>query len=106
MKNPKNPTGNRTRGLPACSAVPQPTPPPSAPLLLLLLLLLLLVVVVVVAVAAVVSVTKTSLLVMFREIIRLYSKNHVRNMNTKCVSQLRSFHCLWWWCVTCITTVI
>jgi len=25
MKNPSDPTGNRTRDLPACSAVPQPT---------------------------------------------------------------------------------
>ena len=32
MKNPNDPIGNRTRALPACSAVPQPTAPPRAPL--------------------------------------------------------------------------
>jgi len=28
MKNSNNTTGNRTRDLPACSALPQPTAPP------------------------------------------------------------------------------
>ena len=28
MKNTNDPIGNRTRDLPACSAVPQPTAPP------------------------------------------------------------------------------
>jgi hypothetical protein len=48
MKNYSNTIGNRTRDLPACGVVPQPTVPPRAPLLtgypypLLLLLLLLL----------------------------------------------------------------
>jgi len=32
MKNSSNTIGNRTRDLPACSAVPQPTAPPRAPL--------------------------------------------------------------------------
>ena len=31
MKNSNNTIGNRTRDLPACSAVPQPTAPPRAP---------------------------------------------------------------------------
>jgi hypothetical protein len=31
MKNSNDTTGNRTRDLPACSAVPQPTAPPGAP---------------------------------------------------------------------------
>jgi hypothetical protein len=31
MKNPNDIIGNRTRDLPACSAVPQPTAPPRAP---------------------------------------------------------------------------
>jgi hypothetical protein len=31
MKNSNNTIGNRTRDLPACSAVPQPTGPPRAP---------------------------------------------------------------------------
>jgi len=31
MKNPKDTIGNRTRDLPACSAVPQPTAPPRVP---------------------------------------------------------------------------
>ena len=31
MKNYNNTIGNRTRDLPACSAVPQPTAPPRAP---------------------------------------------------------------------------
>ena len=31
MKNSNDTIGNRTRNLPACSAVPQPTAPPSAP---------------------------------------------------------------------------
>ena len=31
MKNSKDTTGNRTRDLPACSAVPQRTAPPRAP---------------------------------------------------------------------------
>jgi hypothetical protein len=31
MKNSNDTTGNRTRDLPACSAVPQPTAPPRAP---------------------------------------------------------------------------
>jgi hypothetical protein len=31
MKNFNNHIGNRTRGLPACSAVPEPTAPPRAP---------------------------------------------------------------------------
>ena len=34
MKNSNDTIGNRTRALPACSAVPQPTAPPRAPLLL------------------------------------------------------------------------
>jgi len=42
MKNFSDPIGNRTRELPFCSALPQPTAPPRASLLLLLLLLLLL----------------------------------------------------------------
>ena len=33
MKNSSDTIGNRTRDLPACSAVPQPTVPPRAPLL-------------------------------------------------------------------------
>jgi hypothetical protein len=32
MKNSTNTIGNRTRDLPACSAVPQQTAPPSAPI--------------------------------------------------------------------------
>jgi len=40
MKNSNDPIGNRTRKLPFCSAVPQPTAPSRALLLLLLLLLL------------------------------------------------------------------
>jgi len=32
MKNSNDTIGNRTRDLPACSAVPQPTAPPRAPL--------------------------------------------------------------------------
>ena len=32
MKNYNDTIGNRTRGLPACSAVPQPTAPPRAPI--------------------------------------------------------------------------
>jgi hypothetical protein len=28
MKNPNDPIGNRTRDLPTCSAMPQPTAPP------------------------------------------------------------------------------
>ena len=32
MKNSNETIGNRTRDLPACSAVPQPTAPPRAPL--------------------------------------------------------------------------
>jgi len=35
MKNSSDIIGNRTRDLPACSAVPQPTAPPRAPFLLL-----------------------------------------------------------------------
>ena len=31
MKNYNDTIGNRTRNIPACSAVPQPTAPPSAP---------------------------------------------------------------------------
>jgi hypothetical protein len=31
MKNSKDTIGNRTRDLPACSAVPQPTAPPGVP---------------------------------------------------------------------------
>ena len=31
MKNPNDTIGNRTSGLPACSAVPQPTVPPPPP---------------------------------------------------------------------------
>ena len=31
MKNSNNTIGNRTRDLPACSAVPQPTAPPRVP---------------------------------------------------------------------------
>ena len=31
MKNSNDPVGNRTRDLPACSAVPEPTAPPRAP---------------------------------------------------------------------------
>jgi len=31
MKKPNDTIGNRTRDLPACSAVPQPTAPPRAP---------------------------------------------------------------------------
>jgi hypothetical protein len=31
MKIPNDTTGNRTRDLPACSAVPQPTAPPCVP---------------------------------------------------------------------------
>ena len=31
MKNSNETPGNRTRDLPACSAVPQPTAPPRAP---------------------------------------------------------------------------
>jgi hypothetical protein len=31
MKNSSDPIGNRTRYVPACSAVPQPTAPPRAP---------------------------------------------------------------------------
>jgi hypothetical protein len=31
MKNSNSPIGNRTRNLPACSTVPQPTAPPRAP---------------------------------------------------------------------------
>ena len=31
MKNSSDTIGNRTRDLPACSAVPQPTAPPRAP---------------------------------------------------------------------------
>jgi len=31
MKNSDDTIGNRTRDLPACSAVSQPTPPPGAP---------------------------------------------------------------------------
>ena len=34
MKNANNTNGNRTRDLPACSAVPQPTAPPRAPIYL------------------------------------------------------------------------
>jgi hypothetical protein len=48
MINSGDTIGNRTRDLPACSAVPQSSVPSRAPLLLLLLLLLLVVVVVVV----------------------------------------------------------
>jgi hypothetical protein len=33
MKNSNDIVGNRTRDLPACSAVPQPTAPPRVPLL-------------------------------------------------------------------------
>ena len=33
IKNSSHPIGNRTRDLPACSAVPQPTAPPLTPLL-------------------------------------------------------------------------
>jgi len=33
MKNSNNTIGNRTRGLPICSAVPQPTAPPRGPVL-------------------------------------------------------------------------
>jgi hypothetical protein len=33
MKNSNNTIGNRTRDLPVCSAVPQPTAPPRAPLI-------------------------------------------------------------------------
>jgi hypothetical protein len=33
MKNSKDPIGNRTHNLPACSAVPQPTAPPHTPVL-------------------------------------------------------------------------
>jgi hypothetical protein len=32
MKNSNETIGNRTRDLPACSAVPQPTAPPRAPM--------------------------------------------------------------------------
>jgi hypothetical protein len=32
MKNSNDTIGNRTRDLPACSAVPQPTTPPCAPM--------------------------------------------------------------------------
>jgi len=32
MKNINDTIGNRTRDLPACSALPQPTAPPDAPL--------------------------------------------------------------------------
>ena len=35
MKNSSDTIGNRTRDLPACSAVPQPTVPPHTPDLLL-----------------------------------------------------------------------
>jgi len=31
MKNSSDPNGNRTRDLPTCSAVPQPTAPPRTP---------------------------------------------------------------------------
>jgi len=31
MKNSKDTIGNRIREIPACSAVPQPTPPPRTP---------------------------------------------------------------------------
>ena len=31
MNNPSDPLGNRTRDLPACSALPQPTAPPRIP---------------------------------------------------------------------------
>jgi hypothetical protein len=34
MKNPNDTIGNRTRDLPACSAVPQPTAPSRTPLLM------------------------------------------------------------------------
>ena len=33
MKNSNDTIGNRTRNLPACSAVPQPTAPPLAPIM-------------------------------------------------------------------------
>jgi hypothetical protein len=36
VKNPSDSIGNRTRDLPACSAVPQPTTPRRTPLLVLL----------------------------------------------------------------------
>ena len=39
MKNSNDTIGNRTRDLPTCSAVPQPTAPPRAPLYIILLLL-------------------------------------------------------------------
>jgi hypothetical protein len=32
MKDPNEPIGNRTRDLPACSAVPQPTAPSPTPI--------------------------------------------------------------------------
>jgi hypothetical protein len=35
MSNSTNTTGNRTRDLPACSAVPQPTAPPRAPIFII-----------------------------------------------------------------------
>jgi hypothetical protein len=36
MKNPNDPIGSRTRDLPPCSTVPQPTAPPHDPLYILL----------------------------------------------------------------------
>jgi len=41
MKNSNDTIGNRTRDLPACSAVPQPTAPPRAPYTLSLLYLII-----------------------------------------------------------------
>jgi hypothetical protein len=35
MKNSSDTIGNRTRDLPACSAVPQPTAPPGTPIYLI-----------------------------------------------------------------------
>jgi len=53
MKNSNDTIGNRTRDLPACSAVPQPTVPPRARCLLVVVVVIL----VAVLVAAVLVVT-------------------------------------------------
>jgi hypothetical protein len=39
MKNSNDTIENRTRDLPACSAVPQPTAPPRAPLFVLVMII-------------------------------------------------------------------
>ena len=41
MKNSNDNIGNRTRDLPACGAVPQPTVPPPVPIIIIIIIIII-----------------------------------------------------------------